>query len=346
MSNKTLRASANTLLSLVRWSLYSLVFLPLFGLWSSERVYFRAIDAIHAADVDTTVVDQLRKNREPPTSLPTNFEQELDARGKWGASIELLIVSCVIAYGVSMWIIVRSCLQAFGRKRLVILPAAVFIVVIALVGWIDGKGWAAWDYQLELNLRLRYVLAFNDPTLNDVLFALNRQVAVGSIAIAVAMGVVLLPPIHEWVQKRPVKPEPLSRQYMRLQQLLWTGSLMLVIGILEISLLHSWLTFVVGESHANQTVIKGIASFMVTISAACFSIQLAMAYLPSLLCINCFAWELARKDSPDGLAKERVEWLTSKGLYASSQIQLVRILSLLAPIIAKEFSPVLEKLIS
>ena len=135
----------------------------------------------------------------------------------------------------------------------------------------------------------------------------------------------------------------LATQFVRLRNMLYLASVILVVGVLTVDAWYAWPGALLVEDHRPlyETLHRGLMAR----HAVIYSLVLATTYVPIVLVLSLRARTLAERVGAKASVAERATWMEKNGLSIKWNGQLARAVAVLAPVAAGPLVEILGRLV-
>jgi hypothetical protein len=158
---------------------------------------------------------------------------------------------------------------------------------------------------------------------------INVLAAITPVVAVLAACSILAPPIRQ----ETLNPEFLAGQMRHLNEILYAGSALLVVGILHMGAWLRWPASLIPDKMAQEAVLgAGLAITMFW--GATFTLMLVVTYLPGAIYLARRADAMIRHPAFAGTITDRQKWLKDNGLRLTLEEHLVQFGVMLAPLVA------------
>ena len=258
---------------------------------------------------------------------------EYVAHVEWRASVFLLIGAGLVALVFSVYTISRA---ARAHPLPVGVIAGIAVAFASLVySLIDQENPVSFLAQLVGLLESESQRLAN-ADLRTLAFLPRRAAELSAIAIGVAAASVVVLP-------RTVEARELARRVRTLRVLLYVSAGLFVAGIIETEKTFAWLvTFLDPAGEEGSAVLHRIVSAGTFSTGAFYTLLIVSIYLPAAAALAYVGRRLAQQSIAPG--EDAGEWLLSNGLAISWRGQLVRVVTLLTPLLSSVVAQSLSEL--
>ncbi|MBX3236124.1 MAG: hypothetical protein KF814_08220 [Nitrospiraceae bacterium] len=271
------------------------------------------------------------KKAPPRPSPQTIMLTEIKARYIWLSTVLLNIIVPLCVSVLCALIIIR----AHPARRLRI----VLVTGVALC----GSGMLLLAIQDETHVLYRAVFGFTYLTLQGsgmidpglLLFAkavvsfINVLAAITPVVAVLAACSIVAPPLRQDM----VDPDYLAGQMRQLNEVLYSGSSLLVVGILHMGAWLRWPAALIPDKGPQEAVL-GAGLSITMFWGATFTLMLVVTYLPGAIYLARRADTLLRTPAFASKIVDRQKWLKDNGLRLTLEEHLIQFGVMLAPLMA------------
>jgi hypothetical protein len=284
-----------------------------------------------AAPSNTTPPDPGQAKKQTRLSPQAILLTEIKARYIWLSTVLLNITVPLYVSAVCLLIILRS----HPPRRL---------WIVALVGLVlCSSGLLVLAVQDENHVLYRAVFGFTYLTLQGsgmidpgllqfakaVVSFINVLAAITPVVAVLAACSILAPPVrHDMLD-----PDFLAGQMRHLNEVLYAGSALLVVGILHMGAWLRWPASLIPEKLSQEAAL-GAGLSITMFWGTTFTLMLVVTYLPAAIYLARRADSLIRHPTFASRITDRPKWLKDNGLRLTLEEHLVQFGVMLAPLVA------------
>ncbi len=264
---------------------------------------------------------------------------EIRARYLWLATCITALVIGLLAIGIAWWTC-RRCLSARQFKMAVGLVVAI-VIMEAIYVWLTPNTVRQVNYEFTLRL-LEQSRVLPEQFLHwDV-----AGIAILVVVVSVAAAVFLFLAAGSTVQLPAATASDdicqASINMARLRNVLYVGSVVLVVGVINMGSWLRWPAALFKES-GHDGAILGFALGVTTFWGAAFTLAAVAAYIPPALYLRTRALDVFRRRHPGTTSAAQEQWLKKQGFTISPGSQLAPIVAMLSPMIAGPLGALLNE---
>lgn len=264
---------------------------------------------------------------------------ELQGRYLWMVSCVALVVTSLAAIVVSIAVI-RSHAYRF-RFRFLFLALALASGQLLYFGFFSCTATAI-NFSFTLDL-LETSKMFDEQFLSaNIWYTAYTVVSISIIAamflFVAASTTVILP-----VLSKKTLPYHVAMHMVRLRNVLYVGSIMLITGVLNMGAWMRWPAAMLTDTTRTDT-ITDMALGVSTYWGASFTLMAMAAYIPAAVYLRHQALTLFREQHSASTMSQQELWLKEQGLTMKFGTQTAPILAMIGPVLASPLGAVLNTL--
>lgn len=283
-----------------------------------------------AVDLQPLLDGYHKASEAPLRDLALNYAGRLN----WSYTSGLHFSSCVGACGVSLYLISKTLCDRPIAERLrymlvsLVISATVTLLLLFL-----------WNYQFMTAQLLRATVQTDAGRIIQLTYFFDAFSFFIAFLLTLVSCVILLPPPNE----QSYDVSLLAAKMSQLQLVLYTGTIVLIFGVLQINALLHWSTTFLHPPVDHVASLDNLITSLITLRGTYYTIFLAVIYLPAALILRGRAFEMAcRANTSQECTTD--EWLKSRGFNFSIMEQLPRLAVILAPLLSGPAAEILSRL--
>ncbi len=245
-------------------------------------------------------------------------------RLNWSTAATLQMLACLGLIVVCL-LVLADAFRAYRTRHPYLLAAlaaaAIGVSVFIVVGPADIQGVVHDVLELTLEKDLQGIVTLWDLA--------DASAFVAAVLLAMTVSVLILVPS----ERTPDGQDQLRQRMKQLSLLLYAGTVLLVLNVLQFCLLLGWVqAHLLAIDDVAPAQLQDAFESLVTTRSIFLTLVLFGAYLPGVLALRENARSMARAELKEGAGESDVEsWLKKKGFTSSPVEFLPRVLALLAP---------------
>lgn len=270
-----------------------------------------------------------------------NRTAEMRARFLWLASCVALISSSLAAIVVSCSTMAK-CFPATNRRAPFLAAAGLAVVMLVFISFLSPNI-KALNFDLTLDL-LGGSRIFREGSLQTNVHALALSVVMVSVVAAMFLLVAASSTVAVATAETESVLATAAAHIVRLKNVLYVGSIMLVTGIMNMGAWMRWPASLFRVQPEHKDAFTDVALGLTTFWGTTFTVVTIAAYVPTALYLRSLAAGVHARQHPELDSAARDKWLQEQGFTISVAARPGPVLAMAGPFIAGPLSAVFNLL--